>query len=204
MDNLDQIIKSSVKFFGEVGYISFSDLVKATTNYSVLKLDLTHNDDDKILYDQIVHSANDVIKYGFKTRHRFQGNRINDIGNAIEEVFVQELRKTKFIPELLSKSGYPDMKITDQSGRVTYLESKAISKGWDSTFRSFYYLDGKKITSDARHLLIAWDLVEESPKYWQIKGWRLLDLFNLKVKPKLEFNASNKDLYQNDLVIAEM
>jgi len=204
MDNLDQIINSSVKFFGEVGYIGFTDLVAATTNYSVLKLDLTNNSDDKQLYDQIICSANDLIKYGLKTRHRFQGDRINDIGKAIEEVFVQELRKTKFTPELLAKSGYPDMKITDQTGRVTYLESKAVSKGWNSSFRSFYYLDGKKITSDARHLLIAWDLIEETPKYWRIKGWKLLDLFNLRVKTKLEFNSSNKELYQKELIIAEM
>jgi hypothetical protein len=204
MDDVPQTIKSSVKFFRSVGYIGFADLVKSTTDYSVIKLDIESNNDDKVLYDQIVLSANDLIKHGHKTRQRFQGNRINDIGNAIEDVFVQELRKTTLSPELLSKSGYPDMKITDQANQVTYLESKAVSTDWNSSFRSFYYLDGKKIASDARHLLIAWDLIEETPKYWQIKGWKLLDLFHLKVKAKLEFNSSNRDLYQKELIIAEM
>ncbi len=31
---------------------------------------------------------------------------------------------------------------------------EATSKRWDDTFRSFYYLACKKITTDARHLLI--------------------------------------------------
>lgn len=204
MSEIHDILKSSIKLSKDIGHVNFRDLVYASTNYEVIKLNPTQNETDKALFDQIMRSANDLIKYSQKTRQRFQANRINDIGRAIEEVFVQELRKTKLVPELLSESGYPDMKIIDNSNRITYLESKAVSTGWDSSFRSFYYLDGKKIKAHARHLLIAWDLVEETSKYWQIKGWKLCDLYDLTVKTKLEFNTSNKEIYKKELIIAQM
>ncbi|MDD3985028.1 MAG: hypothetical protein PHY59_03855, partial [Methanobacterium sp.] len=35
------------------------------------------------------------------------------------------------------ESGYPDMKVIDAAGRVTYLESKVVSKNWKNGLRSF-------------------------------------------------------------------
>lgn len=95
------------------------------------------------------------------------------------------------------------MKISDRKGNITYLESKAVSKGWDSSFRTFYYSNSKKITSDGRHLLIAWKIEEERDKYWRVIGWKLCDLYELRIKTKLEFNASNKDLYQKGVILKE-
>lgn len=183
------------------GNISFPELVKATTDHEVYKLQVEDREDDKILYSEILKAANNFIGYVNRTRQRFQGDRINDVGKRIEEVFVEELKKSELRPLLLSSSGYPDMKIIDQYDRVTYLESKAVSKNWDSTFRSFYYTDGKKIDADARHLLIAWDIVEESPKYWLVRGFKLCDLYNLGMNLKLEFNSSNRALYSSDLLL---
>jgi len=183
------------------GNISFPELVKATTDHEVYKLQVEDREDDKVLYSEILKAANNFIGYVNRTRQRFQGDRINDVGKRIEEVFVEELKKSELRPLLLSSSGYPDMKIIDQYDRVTYLESKAVSKNWDSTFRSFYYTDGKKIDADARHLLIAWDIVEESPKYWLVRGFKLCDLYNLRMNLKLEFNSSNRALYSPDLLL---
>lgn len=186
------------------GAICFPDLVKATTGREVYKLDIDGNKRDKALFTELEKAAENFIKYINRTQVRFQGDRINDVGKRIEEIFVEELKKTKLEPTLLRSSGYPDMKVIDVSGRVTYLESKAVSKDWESTFRSFYYTNGSKIDSDARHLLIAWKLNEETGKYWEVTGYKFCDLFNLaQMNVKLEFNSNNKMLYHNDMILSE-
>jgi hypothetical protein len=155
------------------------------------------------LLNEISKSANNFIKSIERTHTRFEGKRINEVGRRIEEVFVEELKKTKLIPNLLTKTGYPDIKIVDSYGRVTFLESKATTGEWDSSFRSFYYTSGKKIDSDGRHLLIAWDISNETGNYWKVKGWKLVDLSNLIITTKLEFQANNHRLYDSKLVIVE-
>ena len=201
MPRIHDVIQSGMALSKEFKLIPFPDLIKATTNYEIFELKPTG--EDKELFSQIRDSASHFLQFTSRTRQRFQGNRPNDVGKQIEEVFMEELKKTTLIPELLSKSGYPDMKIVDENGKTTYLESKAVSKGWNSSFRSFYFSNGKKISSNGRHLLIAWKIVEEKDKYWKITGWKICDLFRLQIKTKLEFNASNKAIYKQGIVIQE-
>jgi hypothetical protein len=188
------LIKSAVKASELLKNVTLPELIEATSNYKVMPLN-TNNKEDKELYDSLTRAADNLIKICQKTRRRFQGNRINEVGIAIEEEFVQELRKTNLTPKLLVDKGYPDMEVDDRYGRKTYLESKTTSKRWDDTFRSFYYSTGKKINADARHLLIGWKIEEESDKYWKIVDWKLIDLYHLTLGLKSEFNASNKDIY---------
>jgi len=196
MDHMDkaELIKSAVKASELLKNVALPELIEATSSYRVIPLN-TNNKEDKELYDSLTRAADNLIKICQKTRRRFQGNRINEVGIAIEEEFVQELRKTNLTPKLLVNKGYPDMEVDDQYGRKTYLESKATSKRWDDTFRSFYYSTGKKITTDARHLLIGWKIEEENDKYWKVLDWKIVDLYYLKLGLKSEFNASNKDVY---------
>jgi len=201
MARIHEVIKSGITLSKEFKSIPFPDLIEASSKYKVLKFQSLGQDNE--LFLQLTKSANNFIHFANRTKQRFQGDRPNDVGKRIEEVFVQELKKTELTPLLLPKSGYPDMKITDQRGNITYLESKAVSKGWDSTFRTFYYSNSSKIMSDGRHLLIAWKIEEEKDKYWKVEGWKLCDLFQLKIKTKLEFNASNRDLYQTGVILAE-
>lgn len=185
------------------GKVSFHDLVKETTGHEVFKLNIVDTPEDKTLFDALEKAAKNFINSGNRTGQRYHGNRINDVGKRIEEVFVEELKKTKLIPKQLKTSGYPDIKVCDASGRVTYLESKAVSKDWESTLRSFYYKNGSKIDSDARHLLIAWNIEEERDKYWKVTGYKFCDLFNLaQMGVKLEFNSNNKVLYNADMVLS--
>lgn len=195
-----ELIKSAVNAAKDLKNIPFPELVEATSGYKVIKVNTTI-DKDRELIVNIVRSANHLIGICNRTRRRFQGNRINEVGNAIEEEFIQELRTTNLKPHLLSESGYPDISIDDIYRRKTYLESKATSGNWDDTFRSFYYTTGKKIRYDARHLLIGWKIEEERDKYWKLINWKLVDLYNLKIKLKSEFNATNRDIYINTDVL---
>ena len=55
---------------------------------------------------------------------------------------------------MLPTMGYPDIELVDQHGRLTYLEVKISSSVKHSSLRSFYYTTGKKIKTDASHLLL--------------------------------------------------
>ena len=107
----------------------------------------------------------------------------------------------------MRSSGYPDIKLIDENGNVTYLESKIVSKDWDSSFRSFYLSPGiniqKKIDSDGRHLLIAWHIEEESTNYWKVTEWKLCNLYNLHLGLKIEFNSNNQRLYSEESLITK-
>jgi len=201
MSQVTKLIQETAEINGR---ISFQDLIRATTPYEVLELDIRNNETDLKLFNELTKAAKNFIDYTRRIHQRFEGNRINEVGNRIEEAFVEELKKTRLKPELLKKAGYPDMKISDEAGRITYLESKAISKDWDSTFRSFYYTNGSKIDSNARHLLIAWDIERERDTYWKVNGWKLCDLFRLQqIDVKLEFNSNNRNLYGDSMVLSQ-
>jgi len=202
MPELHDLIKAGIKITEKIQNIPFSVLIKATTNFEICPLDLRDKQDIEFL-EQITTSANNFIKFVRRTHQRFEGRRINEVGRRIEEVFVEELKKTKVIPTQLKSSGYPDIKIVDQFGRTSYLESKAVSTDWESSLRSFYYTSGKKIDSSGRHLLIAWDISNESGNYWIVKGWKLIDLANLEITTKLEFQSNNQKLYESALILAE-
>ncbi|MGI9242921.1 MAG: hypothetical protein ACR2RV_19135, partial [Verrucomicrobiales bacterium] len=102
--------------------------------------------------------------------------------------------------------GYPDLKITHTaSGRIAYLDPKLFEAGSEnSSFRSFYYepkTETNKVLEDAHHLLLG---IEHDGRdgEWQFTGWHLVDLSELKVRLKPEFQASNRDLYGEEAVLS--
>lgn len=97
------------------------------------------------------------------------------------------------------RSGYPDLKITDEaSGDVYYLDPKLMERGSvKSSLRTFYFEpkdETLKITEDASHLLIGIEHDGNDGK-WEFLGYRIVDLSSLEVRLKAEFQASNKELY---------
>jgi hypothetical protein len=202
MAEIHDLIKDGIKIAKNIQNIPFSDLLKATTPFEVYSLNLADPQDTEFLTD-IKTAAKNFIKSVDRTHTRFEGKRINEVGRRIEEVFVEELKKSKLKPVQLTASGYPDIKIVDSYDRIIFLESKAVSKDWNSSFRSFYYTSGKKIDSNGRHLLIAWDISNETGNYWKVKGWKLIDLTNLMITTKMEFQSNNQKIYDKKMIIAE-
>ena len=103
------------------------------------------------------------------------------------------------------RSGYPDLRITDDaSGDVYYLDPKLMEQGSvASSLRTFYFEPKDttlKITDDATHLLIG---IEHDGRDgdWRFLGYRLVDLSGLKVRMKAEFQASNRNLYDESSVL---
>lgn len=104
------------------------------------------------------------------------------------------------------RMGYPDLRIEHvDSGTVAYLDPKLYEEGnRRSTLRSFYYKLGSapsKVTEDAHHLLLGF-AHDGLAGLWSFTGWELLDLTTLEVGLKAEFQASNRDLYDEGSPLA--
>lgn len=175
--------------------VSFADLVRESSGHVVLPIDPC-NREDMLLLRHLSQALTAFVRLTEKSGQRFTGNRINDVGKRFEYMIADELRKTPLEASVLGRPGYPDC-ILKQGERVTYLEIKtsaSVQKESNKFFKSFSFSSGKKIKSDARHLLLKVQLEEEDNKIWKVVAWELRDLSTLKTRLKTEFNAGFGDL----------
>jgi hypothetical protein len=106
-------------------------------------------------------------------------------------------------------AGYPDIQIEDGFGRIIYLDCKTYNTFTkNQTFRTFYFSPSEdpKITKDAFHLLMSFELTtaeRKGKKAFVPITWQIYTLDKLLVQIKHEFNASNKELYTKEALIAE-
>jgi len=191
------------KIFGlrkKVGKLPFSKVLTSSCGYKIIPFNPT-NPEDEALLNNLSHALDNFVKLTKKTGTRFRGERINDVGTKIESLILEEIRKTPLEVIKLGKSGYPDFEIR-QKNRITYLELKTtgnIRKN-ETHHRMFYFTSGKKISSDARHLLLQFQMEEESSKYWKVVSWQLRDFSKLEVGLKTEFNANFTDFERTPLL----
>jgi hypothetical protein len=154
--------------------------------------------------DQLAAVGDDVL--AAVNRGGLASDRVNEAGNAVEEVVLAALRARWFRASRPAGpsgrahvAGYPD---------DFYVEVKTYSATTkDSTQRTFYLSPGAdfKVTRDAIHLLIAVQLEQTSDRRYRATSVRWLDLSRLRCDLKHEFNANNRDLYrpESGLVIIE-
>ncbi len=104
------------------------------------------------------------------------------------------------------RSGYPDLRIEAHDGTILFLDPKLYAQGSRaSSLRTFYYepktLTGK-IHEDAMHLLVGIEHDGTDARHLRLLHWQLVDLCRLEVALKAEFQASNRDVYAEKIVIA--
>jgi hypothetical protein len=196
LTNIKASISSVFLLSKAVGYVRFQDVVKESSGFIIIPFDAT-DELDKDLMRTLNITLDKFLKTLTNTRSRLQGNRVNEVGRRIEELLVNELNKQPLFVKKLGSSGYPDIEISHR-GRIIYLEMKTSSLDENSSFRYFYYTNGKKIKCNAKHLLLDIIVSEESPHYWKIEKWALSDLSMLKLRLKCEFNASKSDLLDKE------
>jgi hypothetical protein len=175
--------------------ISFADLVKESSGHLVVPID-PGSKEDMLLLKHLSQALTAFFKLTQRSGQRFTGNRINDVGKRFEYTIAGELRKTPLEVSMLGRPGYPDCMVR-QGERVTYLEIKtsgSIQKQSSKYLKTFCFSSGKKIKSDARHLLLKMQLEEEDNTIWKVVAWELRDLSTLKTRLKTEFNAGFGDL----------
>jgi hypothetical protein len=95
---------------------------------------------------------------------------------------------------------------------VFYLDPKLYASGSrDSSFRTFYFEPKKstnKVRDDAVHFVVGFEhapreIGSGSPHAtWNFTRWDLVDLSRFTVKLKAEFQASNRDMYRPEAIVA--
>lgn len=190
------------------GVVDFSDLVSGKSDYEIIPLE-PDNPKDEDLVDAISSASNTLLDRYKRSNRRVNQNRANEVGNTLEDEFIDVMeseaakKNLDYTIEKLGRAGYPDIMIVGPNDRLTYLEMKATSAEWDATGRRFYYTTGKKLEGDGRHLLLGMHIEEKSDHHWTVNGWKLADLMHLEANLKIEFNATNQDLYSDDMVVDE-
>ena len=190
---------------GEVLYLR--DIVSRMTGFNILKC---NND----LLEKIIKIAEDcvkIMKNPENYKDKFKNNicipnvsltfpdkcdkkmRPNECGNYMESILDianENIISPKTGQGKQMSSGYPDRELKEQA----YIEVKLFDvDSKESSFRSFYISTLDKITKSLPHILVAFPhkdgvLIDTEPE--------VIDLYDLKLKLKQEFNASNKDLYK--------
>ena len=188
------------------GIHSFAEVIQATCGHEIRHFD-PENEVHAELEQLILTSGEKIsIEMSQPFAPVRENRRINEASKHFEDAlrecinahagFSCSIPKTREGKE--QRSGYPDLRIEHlASGEVFYLDPKLFEEtSKKSSFRTFYFEPGKthKITEDAVHLLIGFPH-DGLARRWTFGKPEIVDLYDLKVKLKTEFSASNKDLY---------
>jgi hypothetical protein len=195
--------------------IPFRDVIRETTGTKVLPVDPKNDVDRRVIkeigavLDQVVHrmSAPDSPVQNVE--------RINEVSSHFEDMLRELLNGApglrcdfpRTADGKIQRSGYPDLQITDRaSKRVFYLDPKLYATGGrESSLRTFYFEPRKatnKVRTDAVHFVVGFEHEARTDGHWKFIRWDLVDLSQLKVDLKAEFQASNRDLYLPEAVVA--
>jgi len=222
-ENYERIIREILSAFDN---IDFHIIIESLLQRKLIPFDRDSKEDKLLLEDLVNIIDSFALKYKdnpitFNLYRKLtnpqnpRAFRNNEVGVFADKLLPAELSslkgegKIKCIEEFkrLSLNGYPDEVITDSFGRTTYLEIKATTRRNIGSPRDFFFSPLKnskrKITADARHLLLGFDTYEVKRGRFVITGWCLIDLHDVKVSLKPEFNTDNLGLYQNEHIIFE-
>jgi len=210
---IKQLEQAISKFLEPMREIPFPIAIKALTGFNVLPFDPLV-DQNKRLLEQLSQAAQlsgqKAYEDGIFTA------RPNEAGNHMEPFIVEALRQIGLKADTpISKSGkrkavgYPDIQMEDIGGRTVYLECKTYNTlVKDTSFRSFYFSpsENPKVTRDAFHLITSFELDRAERKGQSAFipiSWQIYTLDKLLIQVKHEFNASNRDLYTKEALLAQ-
>ena len=182
-------------------------VMNQTTGTKVIPLDL-NNSAHKKLAEAIIDISTQVgEELSRKGSPAHEKGRINEVSSLFENSLRSRLDA---LPEFSCKvpltskgkqqrSGYPDLRVEHlPTQTIAYLDPKLFQHdSQQSSLRTFYYegtSNGNKVTEDALHLLLGFPHDGNSGQ-WKFEKAQLVDLSELDLKLKVEFSASNKDLY---------
>ena len=214
MKEYQEIIKEILSAFERV---SFPVIVESSTGYKVLSIDKERDADlieDLSTIARIITNRYHKIPitrdiYKLVIGKEPKTFRPNEVGRILEYEIYNTPGNFKVISRVqpLKQVGYPDVKIVEKTGRVSFVDIKATTRPNVGSPRDFYYSTKEKtlekINSDGFHLLLGFIIKETDPEEFITIGWKLVDLSKIKVSIKAEFNADNLEIYKPDAIIKE-
>ena len=218
---VDQLIPWLLDEDQQLRGVAFSELIFDTTGRKVLPFAVNNAVDQRVA-KAISAACDETMQRLNAPNSEIQNvHRINEISSHFENTLRELLNATPglrcdfpFTAEgKLQRSGYPDLRIIDlETKRVFYLDPKLYAAGSrDSSFRTFYFEPKKstnKVRDDAVHFVVGF---EHAPREtgagspdgpWKFIRWDLVDLSRFTVKLKAEFQASNRDMYRAQAIVA--
>lgn len=209
------LVRQLMEVRDELVGIPFGEVVEANAGKKLLPIN-RRSSTDRRLVGQISEALKRVLKKVADPDHvAHQQRRINEVSRYFEETMLVELNAVdgfecdypKTAEGKSQRSGYPDLRLVDsKSGRVVYLDPKLFqAKSRKSSLRTFYFtpkVETNKILDDAHHLLVGFSHEGKVDGVWSFTGWELVDLSGFKVRLKAEFQGSNRDIYQDENIVA--
>jgi len=191
--------------------IPFAEVVRAATGKEIIPVDPKR---DAALLKTLAGVLDATLAALNDPTHPIHGTaRINEASRFIED---EIRRQVNLLPGWecavpltaegnAQRAGYPDLHVVTDNGAVLYLDPKLYEAGSrDSSLRTFYYeprsLTGK-IHDDARQMLVGVEHSGKDPATMRLTSWDLIDVSKLRVQLKAEFQAGNRDIYRDDMVV---
>jgi len=208
-----QLEEAIGRFLEPLRGVPFPIAIKALTGFEVLAFDPSLERNKKL-----VEQLSKAAQLGGQKAYQegIFAARPNEAGNHVEPFVVAAFRQVGLKADTpISKSGkrkavgYPDIQIEDENGRIVYLDCKTYNTlTKNQSFRTFYFSPSEdpKITRDAFHLLMSFELTtaERKGKRAFIPiSWQIYTLDKLLIQVKHEFNASNRELYTKEALLAQ-
>ena len=194
--------------------ISLGIVIEGLSGKNVIPFE-NNNVIENIVLDNLIKVADIVLQnvnlVGIKR------TRPNEVGNDIEPYVKKALNQIGYKADTpltqngnKKSTGYPDIEFLDDFKTSHYLECKTFNiENIDTTQRSFYLSPSVdfKVTKDSHHFGISFEVYTDSEEgryhIYKIKGWKILDLSELELDVKYEFNSDNKRLYNQKLILAQ-
>lgn len=210
-EQLENVIKQMLR---PINGVPLNLVMETITGKKVIAFDNNNPMDEALLSTLIIvakQTGDEINKTGIASR------RANEVGNRIENFVLNSLNANSFRAETpktksgrAQSTGYPDIYFCDQANRHNYLECKTYNiESIDTSLRSFYLSPSKdpKIIYDAHHFVLSYEIFEagriKGENIYKCKSWKILSIDKLNLNVKYEFNASNKALYDESLILAE-
>jgi hypothetical protein len=187
-------------------------VIKCISGCDFIPFDWKNQDDCRFLTD--LKNAS-IIAIDKIQREKIGSNRINEVGNSVENFVLQALcdagykaERPKTKNNKRQSLGYPNIVFCDNSKRLTYLECKTFThRNINTTQRSFYLsaTGDFKVTEDAHHFVLSIEIVGEFSNVSSASSWKILDAATLPLNFKMEFNTDNRTMYgkEHNFILAE-
>lgn len=212
---VDKLIPWLLHENNELRDIPFSEVIFDATGKRVRPAD-PNDETDKRVIGQIAAALDEVVKRMNAPTSVIQGiARINEVSSHFEDAVHELLNATpglscdipRTAEDRVQRSGYPDLRLVDEkTRRVFYLDPKLYAAGSrDSSFRTFYFepkVSTNKVRDDAVHFILGIAHEPRKGGHWEFTRWDIVDLAHFKVKLKAEFQASNRDMYKPEAIVA--
>lgn len=216
IEKLETVIKQMI---APLKHIPLKLVLESISGKKVIPFDKGNEQHNKLL-EKLIEAAK-LSCQNINNADGILSARVNEVGNKVELPIKEALRQVGFkdadvpVNKKGSKqsTGYPDLGF-NYGDLYVYVECKTFNKNNIGTTQRSFYLsptEGFKVTKDAIHVVISLEIERE--KYITIEGqtsgvylakaWKVVQIENIDVDVKREFNSDNKRMYAKENILAE-